>query len=158
MRAALDALLRAPAPARTDASAALAALAHGALTGARGNSGVIISQMLRGAADALTDAADAGRVVTAACCPPRWRAAPSGPGGRVAEPVPGTMISVLEARRGGRGGRGSAELGDVVAAAAAGAAAALDGDASAAGRAGRGRGRRRGWARGRRACSTRSRP
>lgn len=53
MRAALDALLRAPAPTRTDAAAALAALARGALEGARGNSGVLISQMLRGAADAL---------------------------------------------------------------------------------------------------------
>ncbi|MGH3762566.1 DAK2 domain-containing protein [Actinophytocola sp.] len=54
MRAALDALLRAPAPARTDAYVALSALAKGALTGARGNSGVIISQLLRGMADTLT--------------------------------------------------------------------------------------------------------
>src|SRR6202008_2532670 len=54
MRAALDALLRAPTSTRTDAQAAFAALAKGALTGARGNSGVIISQLLRGMADALT--------------------------------------------------------------------------------------------------------
>jgi fatty acid kinase len=54
MRAALDALLRTPA-ARTDARAALAALAHGALTGARGNSGVLISQLFRGLVDALPD-------------------------------------------------------------------------------------------------------
>ncbi|HWM04847.1 MAG TPA: DAK2 domain-containing protein [Actinophytocola sp.] len=54
MRAALDALLRAPASARTDAGAALTALARGALAGARGNSGVIASQLLRGLADALT--------------------------------------------------------------------------------------------------------
>lgn len=53
MRAALDALLRASAPARTDAGAALTALARGALTGARGNSGVIASQLLRGMADGL---------------------------------------------------------------------------------------------------------
>jgi hypothetical protein len=55
MRAALDALLRAPGRARADAGAAVAVLARGALTGARGNSGVIVSQFLRGAAEALTD-------------------------------------------------------------------------------------------------------
>jgi DAK2 domain fusion protein YloV len=134
MRAALDALLRAPVPARTDASTALAALAHGALTGARGNSGVLISQMLRGAADALTEAADspaatdhdAGKVVTGDLlrdmlvrgAERAWRA--------LSEPVPGTMISVFEAAAVAARAEASAELGDVVAAAAAGAAAALE--------------------------------
>ena len=37
------------------AAATLAALAHGALLGARGNSGVILSQLLRGLADGLAD-------------------------------------------------------------------------------------------------------
>ena len=48
---------RTPSPAET-----LAALARGALLGARGNSGVILSQLLRGLADAATsDARRAGR-------------------------------------------------------------------------------------------------
>ncbi len=163
MRAALDALLRAPAPARTEASAALAALAKGALTGARGNSGVIISQMLRGAADAATaDAATAapdpgagpaagpaGAGLAAGAGVVDLVAAGSvgvagGPGitgfgvraafvrgaeralAAVAEPVAGTMISVLSAAAEAAAAETSDELGDVVAAAAAGAAAALD--------------------------------
>ena len=55
MRAALDALLRAPARARADAGTAMAVLARGALTGARGNSGVIVSQFLRGVAEELAN-------------------------------------------------------------------------------------------------------
>ncbi|WP_460391933.1 DAK2 domain-containing protein, partial [Actinophytocola sediminis] len=60
MRAALDALLRAPARTRSAAGAALGALARGALAGARGNSGVLASQLLRGFADALADTVDIG--------------------------------------------------------------------------------------------------
>jgi len=137
MRAALDALLRAPAPARTDASAALAALAHGALTGARGNSGVIISQMLRGAADALSDAMggagadpsgdhDGGRVVTGALLRAALAGGAERAGRALAEPVAGTMISVLEGAAAAAEQENSGGLGDVVAAAAAGAAAALE--------------------------------
>ncbi|OLF18718.1 DAK2 domain-containing protein, partial [Actinophytocola xanthii] len=59
-RAALEALLRAPARARAEAGAALTALARGALAGARGNSGVIASQLLRGFADALAGRASIG--------------------------------------------------------------------------------------------------
>jgi hypothetical protein len=122
MRAGLDALLRAPAPARTDAHAALSALARGALAGARGNSGVIASQLLRGVADAVTgvDTVDGPRV-RAALAAAAERAAAA-----VADPVPGTMISVVSAAAVAAEAEASDELADVVAAAAAGAAAALD--------------------------------
>jgi DAK2 domain fusion protein YloV len=131
MRAALDALLRAPGPSRTQAAYAMSALARGALTGARGNSGVIISQMLRGAGDAVADAARSatdgvplsldGAGVRVALARGAERA-----GAAVAEPVPGTMISVLAAAAAAADAEPSDELGDVVAAAAAGAATALE--------------------------------
>ena len=41
-----------------DLPSAARAMAHGALLGARGNSGVLLSQLLRGLAEALADAAD----------------------------------------------------------------------------------------------------
>ena len=80
MRAALDALLRAPTRARTDAGAALTVLARGALAGARGNSGVIVSQFLRGLAElarrrrrrARTRAPRRPRTRRRAGRPPRW--------------------------------------------------------------------------------------
>ncbi|MFD1152350.1 DAK2 domain-containing protein, partial [Saccharothrix hoggarensis] len=53
MRSALDALLRTPVD---TVGAALGALARGALAGARGNSGVILSQVLRGLAEAAQGA------------------------------------------------------------------------------------------------------
>jgi uncharacterized protein len=189
MRAALDALLRAPAPARTDAGAALAALARGALTGARGNSGVIISQLLRGLSDAVprpttTGATSAGAAATGAAATGAAAvdvgsagagsavgsvgsvSGGGGSGGMVesdagpnsavvggdgrtrelsgaqlrvalvggaeraatalADPVPGTMISVLSAAASAAEAERSDELATVVTAAAAGAAAALD--------------------------------
>jgi dihydroxyacetone kinase-like predicted kinase len=122
MRAALDALLRAPARARTDAGAAVAVLARGALTGARGNSGVIVSQFLRGLADALTDAeAVLGPGLRAALGSGAERA-----GAAMAEPVPGTMISVIEAAANAARDEPSDTLYDVIAVAAAAAATALD--------------------------------
>jgi len=122
MRAALDALLRAPARARADAGAAVAVLARGALTGARGNSGVIVSQFLRGAADALTD--------TEAVLGPGLRAALSRGAelatAAMAEPVSGTMVTVFEAAASAAKDESSDALQDVAAAAATAAAAALD--------------------------------
>ena len=91
MRAALAALLDLP----TDGTAGsvITALAKGALAEARGNSGVIISQFLRGLAEATGDA----ETITG----PALRAA-LGRGAELAtaavsEPVPGTMLSVLDA-------------------------------------------------------------
>lgn len=120
MRAALDGLLRAPARTRSVAGAALTALARGALAGARGNSGVIVSQVLRGFADAVTDPA-------VECDGPALRAALAAAARRaeaaVAEPVAGTMLSVIAAAA--SAARDAEELGEVAAAAAAGAASAL---------------------------------
>src|SRR5690606_105878 len=61
MRSAVDAVQRrivdqdGGSDGQADPGAVAAALARGALVGARGNSGVILSQVLRGLADALTD-------------------------------------------------------------------------------------------------------
>jgi DAK2 domain fusion protein YloV len=122
MRAALDALLRAPAKARADAGAALSVLARGALTGARGNSGVIASQFLRGAAEALADAdAVLGPGLRAALTSGAERARAA-----MAEPVPGTMISVFEAAARAARDESSDALQDVATVAARAAASALD--------------------------------
>jgi len=68
----------------------LAALARGALHGARGNSGVILSQVLRGVAVALSGgAADAAAVADA------LRQGSAAAYRAVAEPVEGTMLTVL---------------------------------------------------------------
>ncbi|TDV39829.1 DAK2 domain-containing protein [Actinophytocola oryzae] len=122
MRAALDALLRAPARARASAGATLAVLARGALTGARGNSGVIVSQFLRGVAEELAD-------VDAVLGPRLRDAVVRGARlatGAMAEPVAGTMVTVLEAAATAVGDEPSDALQDVAAAAATAAAAALD--------------------------------
>ena len=143
MRAALDALLRAPTSTRTDAQAAFAALAKGALTGARGNSGVIVSQLLRGMADTLATPTEpqmaappstsvegngdghgwgiSGATLRAALAGGARRA-----GAALAEPVAGTMVTVLAAAAAAVEAETSDELADIVAAAAAGAAVALD--------------------------------
>ncbi len=122
MRAALDALLRAPAKARAGAGAAVSVLARGALTGARGNSGVILSQFLRGVADALAD--------TDAVLGPGLRTALAAGADRavaaMAEPVPGTMISVFRAAADAAADESSDALQDVAEAAATAAAVALD--------------------------------
>jgi len=100
----------------------LAAMAKGALLGARGNSGVIVSQIISGLAEACDGAVEAdGPLLVKGL-----RLATDAAYAAVAEPVEGTMLSVV---------RGSAEaaeeLGDspelaaAVSAAAAGATAAL---------------------------------
>ena len=87
--------------AQHDLPAAAAAMAHGALLGARGNSGVILSQLLRGVADVLTsssgddsptDAASEGDVLAAAMA----RASELGYAA-VAHPVEGTVLTVARA-------------------------------------------------------------
>ena len=94
------------------------ALARGALLGARGNSGVILSQVLRGLAEAVAaaDGPCAGVVLADALTR----------GARLAEkavtrPQEGTILTVLAAAADGAVAAGSDRL-DVVAAAAAGAA------------------------------------
>lgn len=106
MRSALaEAKACAVAEGSTCAARAAAALSTGALNGARGNSGVILSQILRGIADATaTAAADAGgelahidAVVLGAALQRGVELVISSMGG---EEVPGTIVSVLRAAAG----------------------------------------------------------
>ncbi|CQD11704.1 dihydroxyacetone kinase [Mycolicibacterium conceptionense] len=115
-------------PVDGDIPALASALAAGALQGARGNSGVILSQILLGLAEAITNAA-ARRdgdlpMVDAALLGAALRHAAALAGTSMGEPVPGTIVSVLEAAA-QAAERCAAEGGDVAdAAAAAGDAAA----------------------------------
>ncbi len=110
----------------------VSALAHGALMGARGNSGVILAQLLRGIADGLEGvegALDGGQLAAALTSGAREAYA------AVAEPVEGTMLTVARvaaetaesaasvASATDRGDAGA--LAAVATAAAAGARAAL---------------------------------
>jgi len=106
----------------SDPAAAVGLLARGAVLGARGNSGVIASQLLRGIAEVLTSSApDAGgsavRRALDRAAELAWSA--------VADPVEGTMLSVASGAAAAAAAAGSDDLGDVVRAAARGAAAAL---------------------------------
>jgi DAK2 domain fusion protein YloV len=93
MRSALAALLRAPLAERSAAGAAMSVLARAALTGARGNSGVICSQALRGFAEVMRDAEEVSAEEVADALVRAAELASTA----VAEPVRGTMITVLEA-------------------------------------------------------------
>jgi uncharacterized protein len=72
----------------------LSALAKGALLGARGNSGVILSQMLRGVADAATEA---GTALDATAWSTALRRGAQAAYDAVAKPVEGTMLTVMRA-------------------------------------------------------------
>lgn len=115
MQAASDALDTAP----PDLAGSLRAMAHGALLGARGNSGIILSQLLRGLSEVLRGRVG-GRLLTegleraAELC---WAA--------VAEPVEGTVLSVLRAAATAARAVPDPTLVAVSRAAAAGARAAL---------------------------------
>ncbi|HEX2290365.1 MAG TPA: DAK2 domain-containing protein [Pseudonocardiaceae bacterium] len=120
MRAGLDAVLRDHGDDRSPPSSTVAVLARGALMGARGNSGVILSQILRGLAEAPVGAAldgaalreglrRAGELATAA----------------VSNPVSGTVLTVLHDAAQAAMGVPSDDLGDVAAAATIAAAGAL---------------------------------
>jgi DAK2 domain fusion protein YloV len=99
----------------------LACMARGALLGARGNSGVIISQILRGTADALAVVPVArGRALAHALT----EAAKAGYAA-VAEPVEGTVLSVATGAALAATAADSDDLATVVRAAARGAAEAL---------------------------------
>lgn len=118
MRSALDALLRAPAG---TVGSALAALAKGALAGARGNSGVILSQVLRGLAEAVQNTST---LSGAALCRALRRADELATAA-VSEPVAGTVLSVLHAAADAAADCGSKELDVVITSAAKAAAEAL---------------------------------
>ncbi|MBL6274915.1 DAK2 domain-containing protein [Micromonospora fiedleri] len=97
---------------------ALRLMARGALLGARGNSGVILSQILRGFADALATTPTVGGPELAAAL----RAATSAAYAAVARPVEGTVLTVVSAAAGAAEQADSEQL-PVVAREAAGAAA-----------------------------------
>jgi DAK2 domain fusion protein YloV len=94
------------------------ALASGALLGARGNSGVILSQLLRGFADAVDE-----NPVDAATLRKALAAAADAAYAAVAEPVEGTMLTV--ARAAAHAAADDGDLAETVARAASGAREAL---------------------------------
>lgn len=123
---------QADATAAGDAATVAAALAHGGLHGARGNSGVILSQILRGLADVAAEAAAErggeladidGRVLAASLRHAVGLVVTS-----MGSSVPGTIVSVLQgaADAAEDSVNGDADLGDVVTAAADAAVTALD--------------------------------
>lgn len=96
-------------------------IARGALLGARGNSGVIVAQILRGLADGLPgDGPFGGKDLAAAL-----RTATEAAYAAVAEPVEGTILSVVAAAAEAAAGYGSDDPVTVAGAAAAAAATAL---------------------------------
>jgi len=123
MRAALEAVHAADAEGVTGASALAARLARGAMLGSRGNSGVILSQILRGFVRGLGDAAAIDGEVLASA----FREAATTAYRAVQQPVEGTMLTVIrvaaEAAEEAHGAGGA--LGAVLDAALAGARRAL---------------------------------
>jgi DAK2 domain fusion protein YloV len=117
MEAVADALDAAPAGMAPTAQA----MAQGALMGARGNSGVILSQLLRGVSEvfAETESADSESVQRALIRAAELAYA------AVATPVEGTVLTVAREAAASAAELGPADLAAVVKAAAAGATAAL---------------------------------
>jgi len=90
LRAAIEALENEP---DSGLAASTQALAHGALMGARGNSGVILSQILRGLAAGLAGHRDASGATLAAALTNASDAAYAA----LAEPKEGTILTVIRA-------------------------------------------------------------
>jgi DAK2 domain fusion protein YloV len=107
-----------------DHAATCAAISHGSLMGARGNSGVILSQILRGVAATVADTADVRGDRFAAAL----EAASAGADQAVLKPVEGTILTV--ARESAFSARRAADVGgalvDVVRAARDGGRVALE--------------------------------
>jgi DAK2 domain fusion protein YloV len=115
------------------AADAVRAMAHGALIGARGNSGTILSQLLRGMAEVLADGTTPGEAPApgpASALVSALRRAAELARGAVAHPVEGTILTVASAaadaaRVAGREAHPD-DIAAVARAAHAGARAALD--------------------------------
>ncbi|MFI7352579.1 DAK2 domain-containing protein [Streptomyces avidinii] len=129
----------------TSLSEAVRAWAHGALVGARGNSGTILAQLLRGVADVLgaeqADRAEHGGRGTGGLLARALTRAAEEAYAAVAHPVEGTMLTVAgaAARAGEAAGAAAGTAVDVARAAYDGARAALaetPGQLAALGRAG----------------------
>ncbi|MEU5659559.1 DAK2 domain-containing protein [Streptomyces sp. NPDC047737] len=103
-------------PATADA---VRAMAHGALIGARGNSGTILAQLLRGMAGVLAESGDADHVRAA------LKEAAAAARLAVAHPVEGTVLTVATAAATAAGATAGAGLTDVLDAAYEGARQAL---------------------------------
>ncbi|MGI9054096.1 MAG: DAK2 domain-containing protein [Ilumatobacteraceae bacterium] len=111
VEAVVDELAEAP----RDLTSTCDAISHASLMGARGNSGVILSQVLRGIASTCKEAsAVTGTVVASAL-----RAASEGADGAVLKPVEGTILTVVRASADGAqaAAAANADLGEVVRAA-----------------------------------------
>jgi uncharacterized protein len=117
IRAAADALAADPA---TSAADALRVFAHGAVLGARGNSGVIVSQLLRGLADAAAD----GPVCDASLVRAGLLLGADQARAAVAHPVEGTILTVASVAA--KAATDGASLHDVTRNAAVAAADALE--------------------------------
>ncbi|MFL6240931.1 MAG: DAK2 domain-containing protein [Actinomycetes bacterium] len=120
MRAVAEAVEKVPPDA--DIVRALDAMARGALMGARGNSGVILSQLLRGAVDILVDTVDAGGVLDGDALQRAFQRGAELAWRAVTHPVEGTILTVARAAAEGATG---ADLVSVARAAADAAAEAL---------------------------------
>src|SRR5437868_6323613 len=101
----LESVVAAVAEADTDMAATCKAVSHGSLMGARGNSGVILSQILRGIASTFSgsDGGD-GALVAAALV-----AAAEGAYGAVMKPIEGTILTVV--REASEAAKASADAG-----------------------------------------------
>jgi DAK2 domain fusion protein YloV len=101
---------------------AFARMARGALLGARGNSGMIVSQLLAGAAAALP----AGRAVRGRALADALQAAVAASYAAVVDPVEGTVLSVARAAADGASAADSDDLATVSAATVKAAILALE--------------------------------
>ncbi|MCU7723653.1 DAK2 domain-containing protein [Actinoplanes sp. KI2] len=121
LTSAQQALDEAPAAEAPPVGSALRRMARGALLGARGNSGVIVSQILRGMADALASTV----TVRGAELARALRLASEAAYAAVAHPVEGTVLSVVAAAAEGAGRAASDDLVAVARAATEAATEAL---------------------------------
>lgn len=123
MRTAQDAAARALTEradeSRSDLEVVWSALASGALAGARGNSGVLLSQVLRGLAEVLGPRPYQARAALARADELAARA--------VSDPAPGTMLTVLHAAAEAAANTETDDLATVITAAAEAATTALAG-------------------------------
>ncbi len=129
-QAATDALVEVGGGPGVGLTTALAALARGALLGARGNSGVIVAQLLRGISESIDSQVTDGRLTSgdtdwgAAIAAALARAADLGYAG-VARPVEGTILTVAAVAAQAAQGQARSGVVAVVSAAAEAAADAL---------------------------------
>ncbi|MCX3060809.1 DAK2 domain-containing protein, partial [Streptomyces beihaiensis] len=132
VEAVFDGLETAPEPAPPALSDVMRAMAHGALIGARGNSGTILAQLLRGMAQVLADgaheqdhASGAGPRASASALRLALTRAAEAARAAVAHPVEGTVLTVAAAAA-TAAQETEGDCGAVARAAYEGACAALD--------------------------------